>query len=116
NKESTSSVFTKRDRTIVIERDGSPKPNTTNNLIICDAINMAIKKPLVTMIEFTTHHCVLLLTKDNTPASSVLKNYCLVIEEAIRATIPATTGLRKDEIWYKVILHSIPNTTTFNAV
>src|SRR5207302_6075804 len=90
--------------------------DTTNALTIHDAINTAIKKPLIVMIEFTTNHHVLLLTKDNTPASSVLKNYRSVIEEAIRAIIPAATGLRKDEIWHKVILHSIPTTTTFNTV
>src|SRR5205807_478548 len=116
NKESTSSVLTKRDRTIVIERDGSPLPDTTNTLTIRDAINTAIKKPLIATIEFTTNHHVLLLTKDNTPASSVLKNHRSVIEEAIRATIPAATGLRKDDIWHKVILHGIPTTTTFNTV
>src|SRR5437868_3203035 len=115
-KESTSSVLTKRDRTIVIERDGSPLPESTNTLTIRDAINTAIKKPLIAMIEFTTNHHVLLLTKDNTPASSVLKNHRSVIEEAIRVTIPAATGLRKDEIWHKVILHGIPTTTTFNTV
>src|SRR5437588_466135 len=116
NKESTSSVLTKCDRTIVIERDGSPLPDSTNTLTIRDAINTAIKKPLIAMIEFSTNHHVLLLTKDNTPASSVLKNHHSVIEEAIRATIPAATGLRKDEIWHKVILHGIPTTTTFNTV
>src|SRR5205807_4717375 len=47
NKESTSSVLTKRDRTIVIERDGSPLPESTNTLTIRDAINTAIKKPLI---------------------------------------------------------------------
>src|SRR5207302_8539315 len=116
NKESTSSVLTKRDRTIVIERDGSPLADTTNTLTIRDAINTAIKKPLIATIEFTTNHHVLLLTKDNTPASSVLKNHRSVIEEAIRATIPAATGLRKDEIWHKVILHGSPTTTTLNTV
>src|SRR5207253_5203324 len=100
----------------VIERDGSPLPESTNTLTIRDAINTAIKKPLIATIEFTTNHHVLLLTKDNTPASSVLKNHRSVIEEAIRATIPAATGLRKDEIWHKVILHGIPTTTTsFNT-
>src|SRR5437879_3143527 len=34
----------------------------------------------------------------------------------ITATIPAATGLRKDQIWHKVILHGIPTTTTFNTV
>src|SRR5437879_1420689 len=97
NKESTSSVLTKRDRTIIIERDGSPLPDTTNTLTIRDAINTAIKKPLIAMIEFSTNHHVLLVTKDNTPASSVLKNNRSVIEEAIRATIPAATGLRTDD-------------------
>src|SRR5205807_9142177 len=116
NKESTSSVLTKRDHTMVIERDGSPLPESTNTLTIRDAINTAIKKPLIAMIEFTTNDHVLLLTKDNIPASSVLKNHRLIIEEAIRATIPAAIGLRKDEIWHKVILHSIPTTTTFNTV
>src|SRR5437660_2646484 len=116
NKESTSSVLTKRDRTIVIERDGSPLPESTNTLTIRDAINTAIKKPLIATIECTTNHHVLLLIKDNTPASSVLKKQRSVIEEAIRATIPAATGLRKDEIWHKVILHGIPTTTTFNTV
>src|SRR5437899_6335977 len=116
NKESTSSVLTKRDRTIVIERDGSSLPDSTNTLTIRDAINTAIKKPLIATIEFTTNHHVLLLTNDITPASSVLKNHRSVIEEAIRATIPAATGLRKDEIWHKVILHGIPTTTTFNTV
>src|SRR5437879_10038566 len=116
NKESTSSVLTKRDRTIVIERDGSPLPESTNTLTIRDAINTAIKKPPIATIEFTTNHHVLLLTKDNTPASSVLKNHRSVIEEAIRATIPAAIGLRKDEIWHKVILHGIPTSTTFTTV
>ena len=116
NKESTSSVLTKRDRTIVIERDGSSLPDSTNTLTIRDAINTAIKKPLIATIEFTTNHHVLLLTKDNTPASSVLKNHRSVIEEAIRATIPAAIGLRKDEIWHKVILHGIPTSTTFTTV
>src|SRR5207302_9085508 len=69
NKESTSSVLTKRDRTIVIERDGSPLPDTTNTLTIRDAINTAIKKQLIATIEFTTNYHVLLLTKDNTHAS-----------------------------------------------
>src|SRR5205807_7194685 len=78
--------------------------------------NTAIKKPLIATIEFTTNHHVLLLAKDNTAASSVLKNHRSVIEEAIIATIPAATGLRKDEIWHKVILHGIPTTTTFNTV
>jgi hypothetical protein len=116
NKESTSSVLTKRDRTIVIERDGTPLPDDTNPLTIRDTFNHAIKKPLIATIEFTANHHVLLLTKDNTPASSVLKNHRSVIEETIRATIPAATGLRKDEIWHKVILHGIPTTTTFNTV
>ncbi len=116
NKESTSSVLTKRDRTIVIERDGTPLPDTTNPLTIRNSINTAIKKPLIATIEFTTNHHVLLLTKDNTPASSVLKNHRSVIEETIRATIPAAIGLRKDEIWNKVILHGIPTTTTFTTV
>ena len=88
----------------------------TNTLTIRDALNTAIKKPLIATIEFTTNHHVLLLTKDNTPATSVLKNHRSVIEEAIRATIPAAIGLRKDEIWHKVILHGIPTTTTFSTV
>ncbi|RPA96415.1 hypothetical protein L873DRAFT_1924817, partial [Choiromyces venosus 120613-1] len=91
-------VLTKRDYTIVIERDGTALPNNTNTLTICDAINSAMKKPLIAMIEFTTNHHVLLITKDNTPATSVLKHYCFAIEEAIRATIPAVIGLRRDEI------------------
>src|SRR5207302_33159 len=70
NKESTSSVLTKRDRTIVIERDGSPLPESTNTLTIRDAINTAIKKPLIATIEFTTNHHVLLLTKPTTVSST----------------------------------------------
>src|SRR5437879_1705084 len=36
--------------------------------------------------------------------------------KAIRATIPAATGLRKDEIWHKVIIHGIPTTSSFSTV
>ncbi|CUS07140.1 unnamed protein product, partial [Tuber aestivum] len=43
-------------------------------------------------------------------------NHRFVIEEAIRATIPAASGLRKDEVWHKVIIHGIPTTTTFPTV
>ncbi|CUS07469.1 unnamed protein product, partial [Tuber aestivum] len=73
----------------------------------------AIKKQIISTIEFTPNHHVLLITKDNTPASTVLKNHRFVIEEAIRATIPAPSGLRKDEVWHKVIIHGIPTITTF---
>src|ERR1700710_1766155 len=116
NKESTSSVLTKRDRTIVIERDGSTLPDDTNPLTIHDALNTAIKKPLIATIEFTTNHHVLLHTKDNTPATTVLKNHRSVIEETTRTIIPAAIGLRKDEIWHNIILHSIPTNTTFTTV
>lgn len=116
NKKTTPLVLTKRDRTIVIERDGTSLPDDTNALTIRDALNAAIKKPLIATIEFTTNHHVLLLTKDNTPATSVLKSHRSAIEEAIRATIPAAIGLRKDEIWHKVILHGIPTTATFATV
>jgi hypothetical protein len=108
--------LTKRDRTIVIERDGTALPDDTNHLHIRDAVNTAIKKQLISTIEFTPNHHVLLITKDNTPASTVLKNHRFVIEEAIRATIPAASGLRKDEVWHKVIIHGIPTTTTFPTV
>src|SRR5205807_2628990 len=96
--------------------DGFPLPESTNTLTIRNAIHTAIKKPLIAIIEFTTNQHVLLLIKDNTSASSVHKNHRSVIEEAIRAVIPTATGLRKDEIWHKVILHGISTTTTFNTV
>src|SRR5437879_7279192 len=70
NKESTSSVLTKRDRTIVIERDGSSLPDSTNTLTIRDAINPAIKKPVIATIQFTNNYHVLLLTTDNSHPSS----------------------------------------------
>ena len=116
NKKATPSVLTKRDRTIVIERNGTALPDNNNNLTICNAINSAIKKPLIATIEFTTNHNIKLITKDNTPALSVLKSHRPAIEEAIRATIPAATGLRKDEIWHKVIVHGIPTSSPFDTV
>ncbi|RPA93691.1 hypothetical protein L873DRAFT_1793426 [Choiromyces venosus 120613-1] len=109
-------VLTKHDGSIVIERDGTALPNNTNTLTICNVINSAIKKPLIVMIEFTTNHYVLLIIKDNTPATFVLKHHRFAIEEAIRATIPAAISLRKDEIWYKVILHGIPTNSSFTTV
>src|SRR5437899_11632426 len=72
------------------------------------AINSTIKKPLISTIEFTTNHNIRLITRNNTPATSVLKSHRPAIEEAIRATIPAATALRKDEIWHKVIIHGMP--------
>ncbi|RPA92767.1 hypothetical protein L873DRAFT_1794083 [Choiromyces venosus 120613-1] len=99
NKIALPAVLTKRDCTIVIERDGTALPDNTNTLTIRNAINSAIKKPLIATIEFTTNCHVLLITKDNTPATSVLKHHRFAIEEAIRATIPAAIGLRKDKIW-----------------
>jgi hypothetical protein len=116
NKKALPLVLTKRDRTIVIERDGTALPDNTNNLTIRNAINSAIKKPLIATIEFTTNHNIRLVTRDNTPATSVLKSHRSAIEEAIRATIPAATGLRKDEIWHKVIIHGIPTTSSFSTV
>ena len=116
NKKATPLVLTKRDRTIVIERDGTALPDNTNNLTIRDAINSAIKKPLIATIEFTTNHNIHLITRNNTPATSVLKSHRPAIEQAIRATIPAATGLRKDEIWHKVIIHGIPTTSSFSTV
>ena len=101
---------------MVIERDGSLLPDTTNTLTIYDVLNAAIKKPLLSVIEFTTNSHVLLGTKDNKPASLGLKNHRSGIEKAIRATISTATSLRKDDIWYKVILHSISTSTTFNIV
>src|SRR5207302_8641550 len=56
NKKALPLVLTKRDRTIVIERDGTVLPDNTNNLTIRDAINSAIKKLLIATIEFTTNH------------------------------------------------------------
>src|SRR5437660_1512419 len=116
NKKVLPLVLTKRDRTIVIERDGTALPDNTNNLTIRNAINSAIKKPLIATIEFTTNHNIRLITRNNTPATSVLKSNRHAIEEAIRATIPAATGLRKDEIWHKVIIHGIPTTSSFSTV
>ncbi|RPA91291.1 hypothetical protein L873DRAFT_1871355 [Choiromyces venosus 120613-1] len=116
NKIALPAVLTKRDCTIVIERDGTSLPDNTNTLTIRDAINSAIKKPLIAMIEFTTNHHVLLITKDNTPTTSVLKHHHFAIEEAVRATIPVAIGLRKEEIWHKVILHGIPTTSSFTTI
>ncbi|RPA88651.1 hypothetical protein L873DRAFT_1796542 [Choiromyces venosus 120613-1] len=116
NKIALPAVLTKHDHTIIIERDGTVLPDNTNTLTIRDAINSAIKKPLIATIEFTTNHHVLLITKDNTPATFVLKHHCLAIEETIRATIPAAIGLRKDEIWHKVIRNGIPTTSSFKTV
>ncbi|RPA91290.1 hypothetical protein L873DRAFT_1794954 [Choiromyces venosus 120613-1] len=116
NKIALPAVLTKHDSTIVIERDGTALPDNTNTLTIRNAINSANKKPFIATIEFTTNHYVLLITKDNTPATSVLKHHCFAIEEAIRVTIPAAIGLRKDEIWHKVILHGIPTTSSFTTV
>jgi hypothetical protein len=116
NKKPLPLVLTKRDRTIVIERDGTALPDNTNNLTIRNAINSAIKKPLIATIEFTTNHNIRLITRNNTPATSVLKSHRPAIEEAIRATIPAATGLRKDEIWHKVIIHGIPTSSSFTTV
>ncbi|RPA94018.1 hypothetical protein L873DRAFT_1793300 [Choiromyces venosus 120613-1] len=93
NKIALPVVLTKRDRTIVIERDGTALPDNTNTLTIHDAINSAIKKPLIATIEFTTNHHILLITKDNTPATSILKHHRFAIEEVIRPTIPAAIGL-----------------------
>ncbi|RPA91575.1 hypothetical protein L873DRAFT_1794765 [Choiromyces venosus 120613-1] len=73
-------------------------------------MNAAIKKPLIATIEFTTNHHVLLITKETTTASAILKPHRQAIEEAARSTIPAATGLRQDEIWHKVIIHGIPTT------
>ncbi|RPA93473.1 hypothetical protein L873DRAFT_1793607 [Choiromyces venosus 120613-1] len=81
NKIALPAVLTKYDHTIVIERDGTALPDTTNTLTIYDTINSAIKEPLIAMIEFTTNHHVLLITKDNTPATSVLKHHRFAIEE-----------------------------------
>src|SRR5207302_11112602 len=92
NKKSLPLVLTKRDRTIVIERDGTALPDNTNNLTIRYAITSAIKKPLIATIEFTTNHNIRLITRNNTPATSVLKSHRHAIEEAIRATIPSATG------------------------
>ncbi|RPA98024.1 hypothetical protein L873DRAFT_1915366 [Choiromyces venosus 120613-1] len=116
NKIALPAVLTKCDHTIVIERDGTALPDNTNTLPICDAINSAIKKPLIATIEFTTNHHVFLITKDNTPTTSVLKYHRFAIEEAIRATIPAAIGLRKDKIWHKVILRGIPTTSSFTTI
>ncbi|KAG0133520.1 hypothetical protein HOY82DRAFT_604375 [Tuber indicum] len=80
------------------------------------SVNTAIKKQLISTLEFTPNHHVLLVTKDNTPASTVLKNHRFAIEEAIRATVLATNGLRKDEVWQKVIIHGIPTTSTLSTV
>src|SRR5207245_5301707 len=38
-------------------------PDNTNNLTIRDAINSAIKKPLIATIEFTTNHNIRLITE-----------------------------------------------------
>ena len=108
--------MTKHDRTIVIERDGTALPDNTNNLTIWDAINSAIKKPLIATIEFTTSHNIKLITTDNGPALSVLNAHRPAIEEAIRATIPSATCLRNDEIWYKVIIHGIPTSSSFQTL
>ncbi|RPA91293.1 hypothetical protein L873DRAFT_1794957 [Choiromyces venosus 120613-1] len=116
NKITLHAVLTKHDHTIVIERDGTALPDNTNTFTIHNAINSAIKKPLIATIEFTTNHHVLLISKDNTPATSVLKHHHFAIEEAIRATIPTPIGLRKDEIWHKFILHSIPTTSSFTTM
>ncbi|RPA92769.1 hypothetical protein L873DRAFT_1794085 [Choiromyces venosus 120613-1] len=73
-------------------------------------MNVAIKKPLIATIEFTTNHHVFLITKETTTTSAVLKHHRQAIEEAARSTILAATGLRQDEIWHKVIIYSIPTT------
>src|SRR5437588_10841163 len=62
NKESTSSMPTKRDRTIVIVRDGSPLPESTNTPTIRDAINTANKNPHIAPSECNTNPHYLLLT------------------------------------------------------
>ncbi|RPA96850.1 hypothetical protein L873DRAFT_1791431 [Choiromyces venosus 120613-1] len=84
-------------------------------------MNAAIKKLLITTIEFTTYHHVLLITKETTTTSAILKYHRQAIEEAARSTIVAATALRQDEIWHKVIIHSIPTTISstpegFNTV
>ncbi|RPA98031.1 hypothetical protein L873DRAFT_1790557 [Choiromyces venosus 120613-1] len=73
-------------------------------------MNVAIKKHLIATIEFTTNYHVLLITKETTTASAVLKHHRQAIDEAARSTIPAATGLRQDEIWHKVIIHGILTT------
>ena len=113
----TPPFLTKRHCIIIIERYSTFLPDDTNLLTIRDAaLNTAIKKPPTATTELTTNHYVLLLTKDNTLVFCVLKSYRSAIEEAIKATIPTASGLRKDEIWHTVILHSIPTTTTFTTV
>ncbi|RPA97499.1 hypothetical protein L873DRAFT_1790861 [Choiromyces venosus 120613-1] len=116
NKIALPAVLTKCDHTIVIERDRTALPDNTNTLTIHDETNSAIKKTLIATIEFTTNYHVLLITKDNTPTTSVLKHYRFAIEEAIRATIPGTITLTKEKIWHKVILYSIPTTSSFTTI
>ncbi|KAG0644053.1 hypothetical protein HOY80DRAFT_1031342 [Tuber brumale] len=113
---STAAVWTKQNPTIISKRDNSILFDTTNPLIIYDAFDSAIKKPLIPRIEFTTNHDVLFLTKYDTCATSVLEAPCSASDEAIKATIPAAFGLTKDEIWYKVILHGVPTSSTFNTI
>lgn len=113
----TPPFLTKRYCIIIIERYSIFLPDDTNLLTIRDdALNTAIKTPPTVTTELTTNHYVLLLTKDNTLVFCVLKSYRSAIEEAIKATIPTAIGLKKDEIWHTVILHSIPTTTIFTTV
>ncbi|RPB01370.1 hypothetical protein L873DRAFT_1891677 [Choiromyces venosus 120613-1] len=73
-------------------------------------MNAAIKKPLIATIEFTTNYHVLFINQETTTTSAILKHHRQAIEEAARSTITAATGLRQDEIWHIVIIHSIPTT------
>ncbi|KAL7266309.1 hypothetical protein RUND412_011150, partial [Rhizina undulata] len=76
----------KHNRTIIITRDSTPVPATITPLINYDAVNVAMNKPLITKVCFTSTYNILLVAITSTSSDAILE-FQLKLKEGIHNTI-----------------------------
>ncbi|KAL0630519.1 hypothetical protein Q9L58_010634, partial [Maublancomyces gigas] len=105
----TPAAPVKRDRTLIITRDGSPIPAEITPLFLHNQINAALPRALIAEVRFTPNLHVQLIAVANTTSDTLLKSRTK-LEETIRTILPSATSLQKEVHVIQVVIHNIPTT------
>ncbi|KAL0630495.1 hypothetical protein Q9L58_010658, partial [Maublancomyces gigas] len=99
----------KRERTLIINRDGTPVPDHITPLLLRDSINSALPKALIAEVRFTPNHHNQLIAVSTTTSDRLLKSRTQ-LEATVRHLLPSATGLQKEFQIVQIVIHNIPTT------
>ncbi|KAL0630580.1 hypothetical protein Q9L58_010574 [Maublancomyces gigas] len=105
----TPAAPVKRDRTLIITRDGTSIPNDALRLLFRNFVNAGLPKPLIAEVRCTTRHHIQLIAVAETTSDNLLKSRT-TLEEIIRTAIPSATSLQKEVQAVQVVFHNNPTT------